>query len=280
MKTYRFVDTTEVSENNPSSIHTNIDNKRLENEIKGFQTLKVTGRERIGREIQSRKYSSTQAGGKSRTSANSSAGFGSNKIISSNLTSRTLSVEFYLENRNSREARFAWEKLNLLINKQEVEIWFSDDPEYFYTGTLINVGDVNPSVDSVISRFYYECMDPFKYRRSIQWWKFDNNGEFPQISTYPVRIESIDITPKRSTKMIKLVNETNGNFLQVDHDFKAGDILTFDLLNGKVLLNKSRDITGKLYWFSDFEDFSLSFRDLLKTNIDSNVVVNYRRKAL
>ena len=278
MRTYNFIDINESPKYNKPRIMTVIDGKNLDVTIEGFETLNVTGREMVGREIQSRNYKSFSTGGTSRTKSSNNVGI--NKLISSNYPSRVLKVEYKLASESDRKARRNWEKMNYYINKEEVEIYFTDDSDYYYIGTLIGIDDVVPNVNTIISSFEFECMDPFKYRRIPQFFTFDTRADFMHIAMYPVRCEELIVKPRVTTNKLRVQNETNGLFIQLDHKVNALEEITFDLLNSTVKSSTGEDLTKDLYLLSYIEDFEVLREDTLSCNVPADCILKFRRKVL
>lgn len=280
MKQYRFTDTTRPPVYDRVGIEIMIDGVTLERAIEGYQTLTVQGRELVGRDIESRNYKTIRAGKKTQTSRNYRASLAPNVLMSSNFTSRTLIIAYELKASNEWEFRRLWEQMNLLINKEEVPISFSDDPDFYYIGTLTQVEEVSADSNHVHSSFQIECMDPFKYRKQEQTWSFLTTATFPQVAEYPVVIEKVRITPRVAAWPIRISNETTGAFLQIDRQFTAGTAVVIDLVNIEAHTSTGVDLMPYHNVFSDFEDFSIDLGEHVFTNFAADVAITYRRRML
>lgn len=280
MKQYRFTDTTQSPVYDRTGIEIMIDGVTLERAIEGYQTLTVQGRELVGRDIESRNYKTIRAGKKTQTSRNYRASLAPNVLMSSNFTSRTLIIAYELKASNEWEFRRLWEQMNLLINKEEVPISFSDDPDFYYIGTLTQVEEVSADSNHVHSSFQIECMDPFKYRKQEQTWSFLTTATFPQVAEYPVVIEKVRITPRVAAWPIRISNETTGAFLQIDRQFTAGTAVVIDLVNIEAHTSTGVDLMPYHNVFSDFEDFSIDLGEHVFTNFAADVAITYRRRML
>ena len=280
MKQYRFTDTTRPPVYDRTGIEITIDGVTLDRAIEGYQTLTVQGRELVGRDIESRNYKTIRAGKKTQTSRNYRASLAPNTLLSSNLTSRTLVITYELKAPSEWEFRRLWELMNLLINKEEVPISFSDDPDFYYIGTLSQIEEVNPDSNHVHSSFQIECMDPFKYRKREQTWSFFTAADFPQVAEYPVVIEEVRITPRVAAWPIRISNETTGAFLQIDRQFTAGTAVVIDLVNIEAHTSTGVDLMPYHNVFSDFEDFSIELGERVSTNVAADVSITYRRRML
>lgn len=257
-----------------------IDGFNLDQRIEGFETLNVAGRELIGREVVTRKYSSFNVGGKSRTRTRQGAIMGANRLISSDYPSRILTIEYRLSAKTDRDARALWEKLNYHINREGAEIYFTDELEYSYIGTLISAEEVPSYTNTVISSFNIECFNPFKTKRLEQVFKFTNQGQFMLMTLYPVLPLRIKVKPKAPTSILRIENLSNGLFLQLDRHMSSDQEITFDFENARVLNHLNQDVTKDLYILSDLEDFEVLQGDILKTNVNADCEFYFKRRVL
>ena len=263
-----------------SKLHTIINGVNLDTKIKGFQTLKVSGRELVGRDIESRNYKSMRAGKRTQTSRNYKQKLATNVLISSTLTSRPLDVFYKLEADTPERFREAFEYLNYYISQEEVPIIFTDDPEFYYTGTLTQVETPEPGSNHIVSSFQFECMDAFKYATIPQTWEFEQTGKFMQMSLYPVILEKIEIKVNEVSSRTSITNKETGQFIRLDRSLASGQSFTIDFVNAEIRLGDGQDATTDLFLLSDFEDFSVEYGEELVTNIDSEVTVTYRQRRL
>lgn len=277
---YKYTDIDQQPVPVRSKLHTIINGVNLDTKIKGFQTLKVSGRELVGRDIESRNYKSMRAGKRTQTSRNYRQKLATNVLISSTLTSRPLEIIYKLEADTPERFREAFEYLNYYINQEEVPIIFTDDPEFYYTGTLTQVETPEPGSNHIVSSFQFECMDAFKYATIPQTWEFEHSGKFMQMSLYPVILEKIEIKALTNATTIIITNKNTGQFIRVDGSLNSGDHFTIDFTNAEIRLFNGQDITSSLYLLSDFEDFSVEYGETLETNINAAVKMTYRQRRL
>lgn len=280
MRQYRFTEPHQPPVYDRDGIEMMIDGITLDRVIEGYQTLTVQGRELVGRDIESRNYKTVRAGKKTQTSRNYQSRLAPNVLTSSTVTSRTLTIQYELKAPGDEEFRKLWERMNLLINKEEVPISFSDDPDYYYIGTLSQVEEVDPDSNHVNSYFQFECMDPFKYRKREQTWSFFAAADFPQVAEYPVVIEEVRITPRMTAPHIRISNEATGAILQINREISAGTSVIIDLINAEAHTSAGLDLMPYHNVFSDFEDFSIELGERVFTNFDADVAITYRRRML
>lgn len=288
IKQYKFTDTVNPPKYYEVGIETEIDGINLDRMVRGFDTLTVAGRELLGRELVTQNYKTTRVGRKTRANTNQQWRGNSaiknrvkpNQLLSSNTNSRTLVIQYRLECEDEIEFRRQFELLNYYLHKEEVQIHFSDDPEFYYIGTLSEVDEVEPTSNSVIATFSIECLDSFKYTRREQIWKFNTRDIFRQTSYYPIEIEQIKLTINAATSSLRLQVEETGQFLLVHHAFALGEVVIFDFLEGDVRTDKGESLNVDFDIFSDFEEFTIDQGQTLRSLTSTTIEMTYRQKVL
>ncbi len=145
---YNFVDTTEVSEGAllPSEA-LKINGEYIENLISGYRTLTVSGREALSPEIE---Y--TETGIKDGAT-----------LKSRRFPARIITVQYQIIAESAEAFRQAYNKLAAVLNVENAELIFNDEPDKFFTGTPSAIGEVEPGRNAVTGEFEIFCADPFKY---------------------------------------------------------------------------------------------------------------------
>lgn len=145
---YNFIDTTEVSEvlALPSEA-LQINGQYIENLIQGYRTLNVTGREALSAELD---YFETGVRDGS-------------KLKSKRFPARIITVSYQLIAESSEAFREAYNQLGRILNVEDAELIFNDEPDKFYVGTPETIGAVPPGRNCVTGEFEILCLDPFKY---------------------------------------------------------------------------------------------------------------------
>lgn len=148
---YSFIDTTESqsSADLPSEA-LKINGVYIENEISGYRTLYVSGREAMSPELTT--YETGIRDGA--------------LMQNKRYPPRTITVGYQLITKSTSAFREAYNKLNQLLNVEEVELIFADEPDKFFIGTPSEAAEPEPGSNAVKSEFRVLCTDPFKY--SIQ----------------------------------------------------------------------------------------------------------------
>ena len=145
---YSFIDTTESqgSADLPSEA-LKLNGEYIENQIEGYRTLYVTGREILSQEL---------------TTYETGIRDGSN-LSYRRYPSRIITVGYQLIAEDNDAFREAYNKLNALLDVEDAEMIFADEPDKFFRGTPSGAGDVDPGKNAVTSEIEFFCTDPFKY---------------------------------------------------------------------------------------------------------------------
>lgn len=185
---YQFTDTTENAKQSLPSEALKIDGEYIENQIVGYRTLYVKGRESMLAEIET--YETGIRDG--------------SKLKSRRFPLRTITVGYQLIAGSDTDFRNAYNKLNDILNIQDAELIFADEPDKYFIGTPSGAEDVEPGKNAVTGEFEITCMDPFKY--SVEEYEvspsiddgmafaFDYNGTYKSFPTLEADFYSEDET--------------------------------------------------------------------------------------
>jgi predicted phage tail component-like protein len=145
---YNFVDVNEASEDYvlPSEA-LKINGAYIEDQISGYRTLSVSGREAFSPEIET--YSTGVRDG--------------SKTKSKRFPERIITVKYQLLAESSEAFREAYNKLGGILNVDDAELIFNDEQDKFFIGTPCGIEAVEPGRNSVVGEFEILCVDPFKY---------------------------------------------------------------------------------------------------------------------
>ncbi|WP_304533010.1 distal tail protein Dit, partial [Faecalibaculum rodentium] len=148
--TYQFVDTVRqtemVGESMPDEA-VRINGKWLENEVSGYRTLHVSGRELISTEI----------------NTNTIAGMNGEIFLNSRIPARVITVRYLLAAKSNFEFRQAFNQLCRLLQPAQVEVVFADEPDKYFIGTKSEIENPEPGSNIATGEFKIFCTDPFKY---------------------------------------------------------------------------------------------------------------------
>lgn len=145
---YDFIDTTEVQGAAvlPSEA-LKINGIYIENEIPGYRTLHVRGREALSPEVET--FETGARDGSTQKNRRFPA--------------RIITVTYQLAAASDSAFREAYNKLGGLLNVDDAELIFNDEQDKFYIGTPSAIGEVEPGKNIVVGEFEILCADPFKY---------------------------------------------------------------------------------------------------------------------
>ncbi len=119
----------------------------LENEIDGYRTLSVTGRELMESEV---KHTEIE-------------GMDGSYYRYKTTHARTITVKYQLKARGSREFREAYNKMNKLLSGEQVKVIFNDESDKYFIGTKTSNTQVDGGSNNVIGEIEIYCSDPRKY---------------------------------------------------------------------------------------------------------------------
>lgn len=144
---YKFTDTIETSEESLPSEALKINGEHIEDLIKGYRTLYVSGRESLAPELNTYEVGSHDGA----------------RMNYRRYPARTITVGYQLISDSSLAFRSAYNKLGDILNVEDAELIFLDEPDKFFTGTPSAIGDVEPGRNAVTGEIEFTCLDPFKY---------------------------------------------------------------------------------------------------------------------
>ena len=145
---YNFIDVNEASESVvlPSEA-LSINGEYIENQIEGYRTLNVSGREAMSPDVVS--YTTGIRDG--------------SKIKSKRYPERIITVTYQLKAESNEAFREAYNKLGGILNVEDAELIFNDEQDKFFIGTPCIIDTVEPGRNAVVGQFEILCADPFKY---------------------------------------------------------------------------------------------------------------------
>ena len=182
---YNFVDTTQTpaeSRQLPAEA-LQINGEYIENQIEGYQTLYVTGRELSESEI-----NEIQIGNATGT-----------EYQGKRNVQRTITVGFQLLCSTPEEFTEKFNTLNGILDVEQARLIFRDEPDKYYIGTKSEVGDIPSGRLNVKGEFAFYCCDPYKYSvaektfqaslnaAGIMEVSIQNDGTAPAVISYDIK---------------------------------------------------------------------------------------------
>lgn len=145
---YSFVNTNEPAPSRGLSIESVcINGIWLEEEIEGFSILSTSGREALSASVSSFSVGSRDGG----------------RFKSKRYPEREISVKYNLIASSAADFRAAYNKIAALLNVEQVQIIFADEPDKYFIGTPTDFARVESGKNAVVGEFTILCLDPFKY---------------------------------------------------------------------------------------------------------------------
>lgn len=163
----------------------------LENEIDGYRTLSVTGRELMESEVTNQEID----------------GMDGSYYRYKTTPARTITVKYQLRARGSREFRDAFNKMNKLLSGEQVKVIFNDESDKYFIGTKTSNTQVDGGSNNVIGEIEIYCSDPRKYSTTEkEFTATDGVLNIVNEGTVPVSID-YDVQTTSETGYIGLVSE-------------------------------------------------------------------------
>ncbi|MGC4020256.1 MAG: phage tail family protein [Muricomes sp.] len=160
---YRFIDTTErasVSEILPAEA-LSINGRYIENDIDGYRTLHVTGRELLESEI--RDIQIGQSDG--------------SMFQNKRNPIREITVTYRLMSKSAESFREKFNILSGILEQEEAKLVFADEPDKYFIGTKSSIGEVQGGLLNVIGNFKFHCCDPYKHSTVEKVFPASLNGD-------------------------------------------------------------------------------------------------------
>lgn len=124
-----------------------INGSRLEDVVAGFHSFEVKGRNVIAPDI------TTNTVGNRDGDVYQRKRFGG----------RTLSISYALIADSPAALKQKFRQLNALLDVEECQIVFGDEPDVFYIGTLSEIDEPDGATNAMSGTMQFYCCDPFKY---------------------------------------------------------------------------------------------------------------------
>ena len=233
---YKFTDTIEqfTQEGLPAEA-VNFDGKWIEEEIPGYRTLAVSGRELLESEVQEVQIGELDGA----------------KYQSDRYLPRTITVKYLLCAKTNTAFREAFNKLNAVLHKGKCKVVFNDERDKYFMGVKASIEDVPSGRNNVTGKYEIYCTDPFKY--AVDKKTYENAGE----------------------KIVKIKNEgTRDAFVDIECVLQSdcGGI-AFGVNNRIMQIGNFNELDGETIKHSDGVLWSPMTQNYFKAWTDSNVIL-------
>jgi predicted phage tail component-like protein len=158
---YNFVDVNEASEDVvlPSEA-LQINGEYIENLISGYRTLNVVGREALSMDVESQSTGVRDG----------------SKLKNKRYPERIIIVTYQIIAESNEAFREAYNQLGKILDVENAELIFNDEPDKFFVGTPCIIDEVDPGRNAVVGKFEILCTDPFKYS-VVEYEAYPNEDE-------------------------------------------------------------------------------------------------------
>lgn len=169
----------------------------LENEVEGYKTLTVTGREPLTRNVKTLKVGNNDG----------------EIFKNSSITPRYITVKFLLMAAIADNLQVRMTKLKKLLYTEIVEIFFNDDDLRYVKGIVSNVDVISEGQNNIQGTIKITCSDPNWYSRDeIKESAVNGKASIDYKGSYVSR-PRIEVTMNSDNGFIALI-DGNGNLLQ------------------------------------------------------------------
>ena len=238
MQEYMSIQKALKSSNNLPSVAMLFDGKLFEEEIEGYRTLNVSGRETIGYNMQT-------------------GGNNNDIVLEKTVPPRTLTIQYTLEADTNEEFQQKFRYLNWLLHtSDDVPIKFRDELDITYYGQTSNMGAVPPESNSVVSTFEIYCSDPYKYDDDRVLT--GNPLTVLLSSPYDVKPDEIEIVMNKAADKITVDNITTGRHIILNGDYKTGDVINIQIPENEITQNNQNIMSELGFTESDFHRFTIT----------------------
>ena len=145
--TYGFVDTSEEGNDLLPAEALKLNGAYIEDQIPGYKTLYVTGREALSPEVKATSYEARDG----------------SFITRRRYPARTITIGYQLIADSNEDFRAKYNKLAHVLDVEDAQLIFYDEEDKYFTGTVSEIGNVSSGTNAVTGEFTFLCADPLKY---------------------------------------------------------------------------------------------------------------------
>lgn len=237
----------------------------FEEEISGYRTLNVGGRELISNELEIVR----------------GVGMDGSTVVGETLPSRTLVIQYMLKASSKEECLYNFEKLNYLLRsfgKNQVAITFSDEQNRTYYGRFSEATEVPFDRNTVVGTFTIFCSDPYKYNSVVVY--SGTSVTIGTISDYEMKPELIKLTLGSNASKITITNSTTGKRIILNGTYTSGQVLLINIKGRTVTVNGQNKKMDLDFVESDFYSFGLSNGDTVTSSPTGTLEITTRGRVL
>lgn len=184
------------------------------------------------------------------------------------LEPKNIEVEIRLIEKNrSKVKEKARTVSRLLYTKEPKKLRFKEEPDKYYLAILDSSTDLERFLFTGFSILTFVALDPIAYGNTKQI-NLSTNTIFHNTATANTRAV-ITIPVTTNLDHIRIVNQTTGEFVHIDHSFISGDIVVIDFVDEYITKN-GYSIMKDLHLESDFFDIGVG-ENRLTSNVEGTI---------
>lgn len=261
---YKFVDVNQIAQaEGLPSVAMEYDGYFLENEIRGYRTLKVKGREMLNVDIESENPS----------------GRNGSYITGQTLPARELTVTYMLKAESNEEFQYLYSlMMKKLLKTEDVAIRFTDQPKVFYYGRYSSTGDIPDDRNWVVSSFTIYCQNPYKYNEPVVL--LGDPLTIESLSHYSMKPDEIKIIVGSAATKITVDNVTTGRHIILNGTYAAGNEIKIRIPSNTITKNGQNIMNNLDPQESDFHNFLVNNGDVINVTPNSTLSLTVRGMTL
>lgn len=214
-----------------------INGEFIEDQIRGYRTLEVTGRELTSRDLQTVPREGNHG----------------SLDISNRFPAREITINYILRAKDDEEFRLSYNRLNQILGLDVKEVRFKDEIDYTLYGRFTDMEEVTGGTNIIKSSFTLYCSDPFKYSEPIKL--SGKSVKYALETPYRQLPDTIEITLSANTGKITINNGDKSIVLEKT-TFMSGNKILIDFKELEITENGT-PIMETLTLASNFSDFYL-----------------------
>lgn len=234
----------------------------LEDRIKGYETLKISGREVLNYQINNK---------------SDIPGRNGSLILDKTLPERVLTITYRIMAEDNEDLQNKFRQLNKLLDtNDDVPIKFRDDLNFTFYGQVKDFGEVADDTNNIVSTFSILCSDPYKYKNG---YTVKGNPVVIKQETYSTNPDLIKIKLLSNTNSIVIANKNTDKKIILNGNYYANQEIEVNINNNGITKNGQNIMKDLAFEVTDFHGFTVNKDDEISvTPSNSKVEMLVRSK--
>lgn len=261
---YDFIDITERQGfDRLSSVAMEYDGYLLENEIRGYRTLTVKGREMLDVDIDTENPSGRNGA----------------YVVGQSLPPRELVVTYMLRAESNEEFQVSYSLLmKKLLKQKDVKVRFADQQHINFYGRYSGSDSIPEDRNWVVSSFTIFCQDPYKYGVPLDL--IGDPSKVGYISHYGMKPDEIKLVIGSPSTKITVDNVTTGRHIILNGTYVVGDVIKIKIPDNTITKNGQNIMNNLDPQESDFHSFLVHNEDTINVTPNSTMTLTVRGRTL